>query len=90
MSNLAQTTVLGLLIYHLTGSELDLGYLGLAEFAPAALLVLVAGAVVDRFDRRYVAALGATANAVVALALAWYVHRPDGLSTTPIFLLVLA
>jgi len=90
MSNLAQTTVLGLLVYELTHSELDLGFLGLAEFAPAALLVLVAGTVVDRFDRRRVAALGALANAVVALALAWYVRHPHGLSTTPIFLLVLA
>ena len=90
MSNLAQTTVLGLLVYKLTGSELDLGFLGLAEFAPAALLVLVAGAAADRFDRRRVTAFGAVSDAIVALALAWYVHRPDGLSTTPIFLLVLA
>jgi MFS family permease len=90
MSNLAQTTVLGLVVYRLTGSELDLGFLGLAEFAPAALLVLVAGAAADRLDRRWVAASGAMANAVVALALAWYVRHPDGLSTTPIFLLVLA
>jgi MFS family permease len=90
MSNLVQTTVLGLLVYELTGSELDLGFLGLAEFAPAALLVLVAGAAADRFDRRRVTAFGATTNAIVALVLAWYVRRPDGLSTTPIFLLVLA
>lgn len=90
MSNVAQTTVLGLLIYRLTGSELDLGFLGLAEFAPAALLVLVAGATADRFDRRRVAACSALANAVVALALTWYVHRPGGGSTTPIYLLVLA
>lgn len=90
MSNLAQTTVLGLLVYELTGSELDLGFLGLAEFAPAALLVLVAGATVDRFDRRRVTSLGAMANAIVALVLAWYVRHPHGLSTTPIFLLVLA
>jgi MFS family permease len=90
MSNLALTTVLGLLVYELTRSELDLGFLGLAEFAPAALLVLVAGTVADRFDRRSVAAAGSMADAIVALALAWYVRRPDGLSTTPIFLLVLA
>jgi MFS family permease len=90
MSNVAQTTVLGLLIYRLTGSELDLGFLGLAEFAPAALLVLLAGAVADRFDRRYVSAVSGWANAVVALALAWYVHRPGGGSTTPIYLLVVA
>ena len=40
MANLAQTTVLGLLVYNLTRRELDLGFLGLAEFAPAALLML--------------------------------------------------
>jgi MFS family permease len=90
MSNLAQTTVLGLVIYKLTGSELDLGFLGLAEFAPAALLVLLAGAAVDRFDPKYVTALGATSNAVVALALALYLRHPAHVSTTPIFLLVLA
>jgi MFS family permease len=90
MSTLAQTTVLGLLVYELTGSELALGFLGLAEFAPAALLVVVAGHVVDRFDRRRVAALGAVSNAIVALAMAWYVRDPHGLSTTPIFLLVIA
>lgn len=90
VSNLAQTTVLGLLVYRLTGSELDLGFLGLAEFAPAAVLVVLAGAVVDRFDRRRVAAAGSAANAVVAFALAWYVRRPEHISVTPIFLLVLA
>lgn len=90
MSNLAQTTVLGLLVYQLTRSELDLGFLGLAEFAPAALLIVVAGVVVDRFDLRRVAAIGSAANTVVALALAWYVRSPGHLSVTPIFLLVLA
>ena len=90
MSNLVQTTVLGLLVYRLTGSELDLGFLGLAEFAPAALLVVVAGAVVDRFDLKRVVAAGSAANAVVASALAWYVHRPQHLSVSPVFGLVLA
>jgi predicted MFS family arabinose efflux permease len=54
------------------------------------LLVLIAGATADRFDRRWVTAFGGMSDAIVALALAWYVHRPHGLSTTPIFLLVLA
>ena len=55
LGNMAQTTVLGLAVYQLTGSELDLGFLGLAEFAPAALLVVLAGAAVDRFDARRIA-----------------------------------
>ena len=44
----------------------------------------------DRFERRRVTSLSCMADAVVALALAWYVHRHAALSTTPIFLLVLA
>jgi MFS family permease len=69
---LAQATVLGKQVYDLTGRELDLGLLGLAEFAPAALLVLVTGSVADRLDRRRVAAAGFAGEAVVAFALAWY------------------
>jgi MFS family permease len=90
MANQAQATVLGLLIYKLTKSELDLGFLGLAQFTPAFLLVAVTGSVADRFDRRRVTSIGATFNAIVALVIAWYVRHPHGLSTTPIFLLVLA
>jgi MFS family permease len=74
----AGVTALGKLVYDITRSELDLGLLGLIEFAPAALLVLVTGAVADRHDRRVVAALGAVAEAVVALLLAAQVgSRPD-------------
>jgi MFS family permease len=69
---LAQEVVLGKLVYDLTGRELDLGLLGLAEFAPAFLLVLVTGSVADRFDRRRVAALASVGEAAVAGALAWY------------------
>ena len=41
-------------IYELTGSALDLGLVGLAQFIPSFLLVLAAGHVADRFDRRRV------------------------------------
>lgn len=37
----ALATALGKQVYDLSGRELDLGLLGLAELAPAALLVLV-------------------------------------------------
>src|SRR3954469_6806009 len=88
-ASLAQTTVLGKQVYDLTGREIDLGLLGLAEFAPAALLVLVTGTVADRFDRRLVAALGAGGGGVVAAALAWYAGT-NPTSAAPIFLLVIA
>ena len=86
---LAQTTVLGKQVYDLTHRVLDLGLLGLAEFAPAAVLVLVTGSVADRFDRRRVGAIAMLAEAVVAAALAWYAST-DPTSALPIFLLVLA
>ncbi len=39
-------------MYELTSNPLDLGLVGLFQFLPAALLVLVAGHVADRYDRR--------------------------------------
>ena len=44
-------------MYELTGSAWDLGLVGLLQFLPALLLVLVAGHVVDRFHRARIAAL---------------------------------
>ena len=83
------TTVLGKQVFDLTGSELALGLLGLAEFAPAALLVFVSGTVADRVERRKVAAAALAAQAVVIAVLAWYAGtRPA--STLPIFALVIA
>ena len=80
---------LGKLVFDLTGDELDLGLLGLVEFAPAALLVFVTGPIADRHDRRRVVALSAGCEAVSMLALAALVI--SGVRTTlPIFALVLA
>jgi hypothetical protein len=42
-------------LYALTGSALDLGLVGLAEFLPIVALTLVVGQVADRFDRRLIA-----------------------------------
>jgi len=42
------------LIYNLTGSVLDLGLVGLAQFLPAIGFGLFAGQVADRYDRRRV------------------------------------
>jgi MFS family permease len=83
----AQLTALGKQVYDLTGRELDLGWLGLAEFAPAALLVLVTGAVADRRQRQRVAAAATVAEAGVAGALALYAGSLPT-STAPIFALV--
>jgi MFS family permease len=69
----ALVTALGKQVYDLSGRELDLGLLGLAEFAPAALLVLVTGTIADRVDRRRVASLAALGEGVVALLIVAYV-----------------
>jgi MFS family permease len=84
----AGIVALGKQVFDLTGRELDLGWLGLAEFAPAAVLVFVTGPVADRFDRRRVVAIAALFEAVAALGLAAYAHS-DPTSVTPIFGLVL-
>jgi len=39
-------------VYLMTGDPLDLGLVGLSQFAPALALFLVAGLAADRFDRR--------------------------------------
>jgi MFS family permease len=51
---LMQAVALGWQVYDLTGSALNLGLIGLAEFLPSLLLALLAGHVADRFDRRIV------------------------------------
>jgi MFS family permease len=83
-AGMAGVTALGKLVYDITSSELDLGLLGLAEFAPAALLVLVTGAVADRFDRRLTTALGVLVEAAAAVGLALYA-RSSPTSVAPIF-----
>jgi len=61
---------LGWQMYDLTGSAWDLGLVGLAQFMPAVALVLVAGHVIDRHDRRTVVAACYAVQTVVAVALA--------------------
>ena len=88
-ASMAGVTVLGKQVYDLTRSELNLGFLGLAEFAPAAVLVLVTGAIADRFDRRRVASIAVVFEAFAAFGLAAYAAT-DPTAVAPIFLLVIA
>jgi MFS family permease len=61
--------VIGWQVYQITGNPLDLGLIGLAEFLPVPLLVLLAGHASDRFDRRRVIQISDGARALMALAL---------------------
>ncbi|MEO6652341.1 MAG: MFS transporter [Ilumatobacteraceae bacterium] len=65
-------TVLFKQVFDITGNELDIGFLGLAQFVPAVMLVLVSGWVADRFDRRRVTSLFLAGRAVCAVALVGY------------------
>ena len=52
-----QSVAVGWQVYALTGDALDLGLIGLAQFLPFVALVLPAGQVADRHDRRLILAL---------------------------------
>jgi len=49
-----QVVAIGWQVYQITGSFTKLGFIGLAQFLPFMLLVLVAGQVADRHDRRLI------------------------------------
>jgi len=49
-----QGVAVGWQVYSLSGNPLDLGLIGLAQFAPFSVLVLVAGQVADHTDRRFI------------------------------------
>src|SRR4051812_36556206 len=83
------TTVLGKQVYDLTGSELALGLLGLAEFAPNLVLVVLTGPLADRYDRRTIVRLSMLGQAVCVAGLVWYATTSPT-SAIPIFGLVVA
>lgn len=83
---LLQVTILGKQIYDITGRELDIGLLGLAEFLPAVLLVLVTGSVADRFDRRIIAAVTTALDMLCVIALG-VLSIFDSTSVWPLFLI---
>jgi MFS family permease len=81
---MAAETALGKQVYDLTHSDLDLGLLGLAEFAPAALLVLLSGSLADRYDRRLICGLSLGVMTGMGAVLAWYAGQQAG-DVLPIF-----
>jgi MFS family permease len=52
-----QSVAVGWQVYAITNDPLDLGLIGLAQFLPFIVLVLPAGQIADRFDRRLILAL---------------------------------
>ena len=62
---------MGWQMYELTGSALDLGLVGLAQFMPATVLFLVAGQLADRYDRRRIAQVSQLVEGLAAATLAY-------------------
>lgn len=83
----SQATVLGKLVFDITHRELDLGFVGLVEFLPAAALAVVAGALADRRDRRRIGAVGLVGEACASAALVLLV-RSQPTSIGPILAVV--
>ncbi len=65
-----QAVAVGWQIYDLTNDPLDLGLVGLVQFFPLIAMSIVAGQLLDLFDRRAIACLCQAGKALAALALA--------------------
>jgi MFS family permease len=65
-----QSVAVGWQVYELTGSALDLGLVGLAQFLPMLALTLVTGHVADRYDRRTILVVCQIVKILTAAAFA--------------------
>ena len=79
-----QATALLKQVYDITGRKSDLGWMGLAEFLPIAMLVLVTGSVADHFNRKAIALITVGAEVVTSAGLMFYaLSKPT--SVMPLF-----
>jgi MFS family permease len=86
-ANQMQAVAVGWQIYALTGSALDLGLVGLAQFLPSVALMLLVGHVADRYDRRRIVSVCQLIEAGAAGTLATLTLRGT-ISEHAIFALV--
>ncbi len=81
--------------FDITGDALTIGIIGLLQFIPAVLLVMVSGYVADRFDRRRVTALMTVGRVACAIAFVLYsrdvgdVSDGSNAAVWPMFLITL-
>jgi MFS family permease len=80
-------TTVGLQVFEISGRELDLGLLGVAEFLPILVLSPFTGTLADRFDRRRVYGAGLVINTFATLLLILYAGS-DPTSVVPILLIM--
>ena len=78
---------IGWRIYEISHNPVDLGLVGLVQFLPNCLLVLVTGAVADRYPRKTIVLLCMLAELVFTIGI-FLVARADLIRVWPILLLV--
>ena len=83
-----QTVAVGWQVYDLTRNPLDLGFVGLSQFLPALALVLVTGALADRYRRRTIMAVCLVFEALCAVALLAF--SATGMSAVWLIFVILA
>ncbi|MBC7453127.1 MAG: MFS transporter [Massilia sp.] len=64
-----QSVAIGWQVYEITGNLFDLGLIGLAQFAPFLVLILLAGHVADRYNRRNIIIICLAAQLLCSLLL---------------------
>ena len=79
-----QAVVIAWQVYDLTREPLALAYVGLAQFLPMLALLLPAGDLIDRFDRRRILALSWSVGAVCS-ALLWWLSGHGSSGVTGIY-----
>ena len=79
-----QSVAVGWQVYEITRRPLDLGYVGLVQFVPVIGLFLVAGHVVDRFNRKSVLML-CMVGMTICSALLFEIARSGTLNVRPIY-----
>jgi MFS family permease len=83
------TTAVGKQVYDISHRELDLGFVGLAEFTPAVLLLVITGTIADRRSRKRVASAAMLGQAATCGAMAVYAAL-DPTAVGPIFAIAAA
>lgn len=81
------TVAVGWQVYQMTRNPLDLGWVGLSQFAPVFALFLLAGLTADRVDRRTILAACNTVHGTAAVLLLIYTISHMTL-VWPIFLIL--
>ncbi len=82
-----QSVAVGWQVYDITRDPMALGFVGLAQFLPMVLLMLPAGDIADRVDRRLIVAASYLLQAL-AIALLIALTRMDAHSASPFYLVL--